>query len=359
MRICTVVGARPQFVKAAAVSPALKAAGIQETLVHTGQHYDANLSSVFFDELGIPSPHINLEVGSGTHARQTGAMMARLESFLDESPSFDAILLYGDTNSTLAGALVAAKVHLPIAHVEAGLRSFNRTMPEEVNRVVTDCLSHWLFAPTQGAVDNLAAEGLSRGTSLVGDVMLDATRMFAARARERFPLAKLSGLAPGSYALATVHRPSNTDFPECLARIFAAFGQLEWPVLLPLHPRTKARMGGIRVPPNVRILEPVSYLTMLTLVEHALCPHRQRRAAEGGLLAQGAVRHPPQRNRMDSNADKRLECVRGIGRRSHRRGSPCRPFRDAAPIRRGAVRRNGVRDHRENPAARQRPGLMP
>ncbi len=271
MRICTVVGARPQFVKAAAVSPALKSAGIQEVLIHTGQHYDAGLSQIFFDELGIPNPDRNLAVGSGSHARQTGAIMERLESFILNSPKFDAVLLYGDTNSTVAGALVAAKLHIPIAHVEAGIRSFNRTMPEEVNRVVTDCLSRWLFAPTPTAVKNLAAEGLSSGTELVGDVMLDATRMFAARARERFPLSQLTEHAPGAFALSTVHRPSNTDVPGCLADIFTAFGQLPWPILLPLHPRTKARMGTVRVPDNVEVMEPVSYLAMLTLIDNARC----------------------------------------------------------------------------------------
>lgn len=271
MRICTVVGARPQFVKAAAVSPALIAAGIQEVLVHTGQHYDAGLSQVFFDELGIPNPAKNLTVGSGSHAKQTGAIMERLEAFIQGEPDFDAVLLYGDTNSTLAGALVAAKLHIPIAHVEAGIRSFNRTMPEEVNRVVADCLSRWLFAPTQTAVDNLAAEGLCSGTELVGDVMLDATRMFSARARERFPLDKLTRHSSGTYALATVHRPSNTDIPGCLESIFAAFGRLSWPILLPMHPRTKNRMGTVRVPDNVEILEPVSYLAMLSLINNARC----------------------------------------------------------------------------------------
>ena len=269
MRICTVVGARPQFVKAAAVSPALKSAGVREVLVHTGQHYDRGLSQVFFDELGVPSPDVNLSVGSASHARQTGQIMERLETFIQQKGPFDAVLLYGDTNSTLAGALVAAKLHIPIAHVEAGIRSFNRTMPEEVNRVVTDCLSQWLFAPTQTAVDNLRAEGLRRGTSLVGDVMLDATRMFVRRARNRFPLSSITRHAPGNYALSTVHRPSNTDTQASLQAIFAAFGCLPWPIILPLHPRTRAKMQGIQVPGNVEIIEPVSYMTMLVLIENA------------------------------------------------------------------------------------------
>ena len=271
MRICTVVGARPQFVKAAAVSPALQSVGIEEILVHTGQHYDASLSQVFFDELGVPKPHTNLSVGSGSHAVQTGSIMERLEAFVREAEPFDAVLLYGDTNSTLAGALVAAKMHIPIAHVEAGIRSFNRTMPEEVNRVVTDCLSKWLFAPTRTAVDNLAAEGLSQGTELVGDVMLDATRMFAAGARQHFPLSQLTPHASRNYALSTIHRPSNTDVEGCLQSIFSAFGRLPWPVILPVHPRTEAKMDDIRVPQNVEIIKPVSYLAMLTLIDNASC----------------------------------------------------------------------------------------
>ena len=271
MRICTVVGARPQFVKAAAVSPALESAEIEEFLVHTGQHYDAGLSQVFFDELGVPTPTVNLSVGSASHARQTGRIMKRLEDYVLGAKPFDAVLLYGDTNSTLAGALVAAKLHLPIAHVEAGIRSFNRTMPEEVNRVVTDCLSTWLLAPTQTAVNNLEAEGLSGGTTLVGDVMLDATRMFAERARERFPLRQLTRHAPREYALSTVHRPSNTDIKAHLHSIFSAFGRLPWPIILPVHPRTKSRMDGIRIPSNVEIIEPVSYLSMLRLIDNAAC----------------------------------------------------------------------------------------
>ncbi|MDE2731945.1 MAG: UDP-N-acetylglucosamine 2-epimerase (non-hydrolyzing) [Bacteroidota bacterium] len=269
MRICTVVGARPQFVKAAAVSPALQSAGIQEVLVHTGQHYDRGLSQVFFDELGVPNPVTNLSVGSASHARQTGQIMERLEAFIQNSTPFDALLLYGDTNSTVAGALVSAKLQIPIAHVEAGLRSFDRTMPEEINRIVTDCLSQWLFAPTQTAVDNLRAEGLRQGTVRVGDVMLDATRMFAKRARKRFPLSSITHHMPRKYALSTVHRPSNTDSPANLQAIFAALGCLPRPVIMPLHPRTRAKMQGIRVPGNVEIIEPISYMTMLVLIENA------------------------------------------------------------------------------------------
>ena len=269
MRICTIVGARPQFIKAAAVSPALKAAGLEEVLVHTGQHYDPSLSQVFFDELGVPAPDVNLGVGSGSHARQTGAIMERLEAYIDSSDLFDLLVVYGDTNSTLAGALVAAKGHIPLAHVEAGFRSHNRRMPEEVNRIVTDCLSKWLFAPTPLAMENLAAEGLTNGAILVGDVMLDATRMFAKRACEHWPLQRITSAPAGGYAVATVHRPANTDVPGNLSSIMSAFGRLPWPVLFPLHPRTRAAMGTMAVPENVASMEPVSYLAMLTLIKNA------------------------------------------------------------------------------------------
>ena len=271
MRICTIVGARPQFVKAAVVSTALKKAGIRESLVHTGQHYDKALSQVFFEELDIPHPQANLDVGSGSHARQTGAIMARLEAFLDAETAYDALLLYGDTNSTLAGALVAAKLHLPIAHVEAGLRSFDRTMPEEVNRVVTDCLAQWLFCPTDTSVRNLHSEGIDRGVVLCGDVMLDATRTYSERAALLRPLPSLTMHARRTYALATVHRAANTDNADRLARIFAGLGQIEGPVLLPLHPRTRTRLGALDVAKNITLLAPVSYLSMLTLTANARC----------------------------------------------------------------------------------------
>ncbi len=269
MRICTVVGARPQFIKAAVVSRALARAGVEEILVHTGQHYDATLSQVFFDEMGIPPPAVNLEVGSGTHAVQTGTLMIRLEQYLQAQPAPDWVVVYGDTNSTLAGALVAAKLHLPLAHVEAGLRSFNRRMPEEINRIVADRLSRLLFCPTQTAVDNLRREGIVEGVHLTGDVMLDATRFFADRAATLRPLDALTTHPPQRYYLATVHRAENTDDPARLAGIFAGLGRLDAPVLVPLHPRTRDRLGDIALPPNVERMEPVSYLAMLTLVQHA------------------------------------------------------------------------------------------
>ena len=269
MQVCTIVGARPQFVKAAVVSRALAAAGLRETLVHTGQHYDPAMSQVFFDELGIPRPAANLDVGSTTHAAQTGTAMIRLEGFLLDRPPPDVVLVYGDTNSTLAGALVAAKMKLPLAHVEAGLRSFNRAMPEEINRIVTDQLADLLFCPTETAVENLRREGRTDGIHQTGDVMLDATRFFAARAAEQAPLPSLIEHPPQGYYLATIHRAENTDHPERLAGIFAGLWRLPAPVVLPLHPRTRERLGSLRVPPNVTLHEPVSYLAMLTLVRHA------------------------------------------------------------------------------------------
>lgn len=271
MRICTVVGARPQFVKAAVVSHALAEAGIAEVLVHTGQHYDEEMSRVFFDELQIPPPAANLEVGSGTHAVQTAGMMIALERFLVATPA-DAVLVYGDTNSTLAAALVAAKANVPLVHVEAGLRSFNRAMPEEVNRIVTDRLSSMLFAPTQTAMEHLAAEGLAEGSHRTGDVMLDATRRFGAVARDRIRLTDvLGGEVPDIYYAATVHRAENTDDRARLDAIFRALGSLKAPVFLPLHPRTAAVLGDWTPPRAVRLLPPLGYLAMLRLIGGARC----------------------------------------------------------------------------------------
>jgi UDP-N-acetylglucosamine 2-epimerase len=271
--IVSIVGARPQFVKAAVVSHALAEAGLSERLVHTGQHYDAAMSDVFFDELDIPAPAVNLDVGSGRHGAQTGAMMERLEAWLigeaEAGRPASGLLVYGDTNSTLAGALVASKLGLPVAHVEAGLRSFDRRMPEEVNRVVTDALSDLLFAPDIASRVHLAAEGILEGVHVVGDVMYDATLRFSDRAEQRRPLASLTHHAPGTYVLATVHRASNTDDPAVLQAILDGLGVVG-PVVLPAHPRTRARIdAGLRVPPSVELLEPQPYLPMLTLIRNA------------------------------------------------------------------------------------------
>ena len=269
MRITTVIGARPQFIKAAVVSRELNKAGVDEVLVHTGQHYDEEMSAVFFDELGIPKPAINLNVGSGSHAMQTGEIIVRLEEFLLDGPKPDYVLVYGDTNSTIAGALVASKLQMPLAHVEAGLRSFNRTMPEEINRVVTDRLSSLLFCPTQTAVDNLRDEGITDGVHLTGDVMLDATLLFADLAERHRPLRSIAPLEENAYYIATIHRAENTDDPDRLKRIFEGLGRVGAPVTVPLHPRTKGVLGGITIPENVHITSPVGYLSMLSLVRYA------------------------------------------------------------------------------------------
>lgn len=267
MKIVTVVGARPQFVKAAPVSQQVRKAHT-EVLLHTGQHYDYLMSEVFFRELGIPAPDYNLGVGSGGHGQQTGEMLARIEEvLLQERPA--GVLVYGDTNSTLAGALAAAKLHIPVAHVEAGLRSFNREMPEEINRVLSDHISDLLFCPTATAAANLAREGIAAGVHQVGDVMYDAVRQGLAAATRQV-LERL-GLAPRGYLLATIHRPSNTDDPAVLAEIVGALGDAGETVVLPAHPRTQKalRAAGVVPAANVRLTEPVSYLDMLALERDA------------------------------------------------------------------------------------------
>lgn len=239
LRLLTVVGARPQFIKAAAVSRAITASDrISERLVHTGQHYDQNMSQIFFDELAIPPPAHHLGIGGGRHGEQTAAMLEKLEAvMLDEKP--DCVLVYGDTNSTLAGALAAAKLHIPVAHVEAGLRSFNRRMPEEINRVVADHVATLLFCPTQAAVDNLRREGITHGVHQVGDVMYDSVLYHEQQAARQSRILQRLDLAPGAYYLATIHRAENTDDPARLHAIFTALGRLPLPVIVPLHPRTR------------------------------------------------------------------------------------------------------------------------
>jgi len=269
MKVLTVVGARPQFIKAAAFSRALRRSH-REVLVHTGQHYDPSMSDIFFEELGLPRPDHHLGVGSGPHGAQTGQMLERLEPIVKrEAP--DRVVIYGDTNSTLAGALVAAKLALPVAHVEAGLRSFVRTMPEEINRIVADRVSTHLFAPTQTAVDNLAREGITAGVTLTGDIMYDALLQHAEIASQRSRILRNLALEPGRYALATVHRAANTDDPARLAAIMAALALLRETVIVPMHPRTKAALMGtdIEVEPPVRIIEPVGYLDMIELQRNA------------------------------------------------------------------------------------------
>ena len=268
LRICTFVGARPQFVKAAVVSRTLHAVGAEEVIIHTGQHYDPAMSQIFFDEMGIEPPRTNLGVGSAPHGTQTARMMIGIEEELAREP-FDWVLVYGDTNSTLAAALVAAKMGIPVAHVEAGLRSYNRQMPEEINRVLTDHVSDRLFCPTSTAVENLRKEGITSGVVLAGDVMLDATIHFAERSARMYPLDKLIDFAPRDFYLATVHRAENTDNPSRFAAIAEAFGQLDRPVVWPVHPRTRPLLDRLELSPNVHLIEPVGYLAMLQLVRNA------------------------------------------------------------------------------------------
>ena len=270
MKIVSIVGARPQFVKAATVSRALaRTASIREVLVHTGQHYDTNMSGVFFDELGIPKPSYNLGIGSAGQGAQTGRMLEAIENVLiEERP--DWVLVYGDTNSTIAGALAAAKLHISVAHVEAGLRSFNRRMPEEVNRVVTDHLSDLLFAPTTTAVKNLAHEGIDAAkVAMVGDVMYDTALHFRERALSQSRIRDLLDLSEGQYVLATIHRAENTDEPARLRAIIGAIAQVskDRRVVLPVHPRTRnaIRNAGLSLPDTLHLIEPVSYLDMVML----------------------------------------------------------------------------------------------
>jgi len=319
MKLIHIVGARPQFIKLAPILKAIERHNqdhpdqhIQEILIHTGQHYDYEMSQVFFDELGLKAPDYHLGVGSGTHGYQTGEMLKRIEEvLLREKP--DLVMVYGDTNSTLAGALAAAKLHIPVAHVEAGLRSFNKKMPEEINRVLTDHLSTFLFCPTETAVENLRREGftniLNAGHLLplnyrpetleprtthhgrrtmhyasrttphgavvanTGDVMYDAVLLYLGLAEEKSQILEQMGLKPKSYALATVHRAENTDQPERLRAIFEGLERVAkegLPVILPLHPRTRKQLNALGIhPKEVQVLDPVSYLDMLVLEKNA------------------------------------------------------------------------------------------
>jgi UDP-GlcNAc3NAcA epimerase len=267
MKIVSIVGARPQFIKAAAVSRVLRQRH-REILVHTGQHYDYEMSGIFFERLDLPNPDLNLQVGSGSHGAQTGAMLKAIEEVvLAERP--DYLLVYGDTNSTLAGALAASKLSVPVAHVEAGLRSFNRRMPEELNRVVADHLSELLLCPSATAVRNLAAEGITRNAHLVGDVMLDVLNWARERLAEKpeETLQRLD-LAKRRYLLATVHRSENTDDLARLSQILDAFNSLDEPVVVPIHPRSRKVIAEARcrIESHVRLIDPVAYLDMVVLV---------------------------------------------------------------------------------------------
>jgi UDP-GlcNAc3NAcA epimerase len=272
LKILTIVGARPQFIKASPVGRALREAGHREVLVHTGQHYDDVMADVFFRELEIPEPHVNLGVGSGSHAFQTGEMLQLLEPILQhERP--DRVLVYGDTNSTLAGALAASKLRLPLAHVEAGMRSYNREMPEEINRVLSDHVSDLLFCATRTSVENLRREGITRGVRLVGDVMYDALQMFLPIARRRSRILEQLGLETRQYALVTVHRAETVDSDLRLTKLLSQIAKLELPIVFPAHPRTRKRMDALGLlkesPASLQIVPPVGYFDMLLLESEA------------------------------------------------------------------------------------------
>ena len=275
MKIVTIIGARPQFIKSAAVSQAIidynqagHSTSVEEVIVHTGQHYDPNMSAIFFDEMHIPKPKYHLDINGLSHGAMTGQMLEAIEKvLLDEKP--DWVMVYGDTNSTLAGALAASKLHIKVAHIEAGLRSFNMKMPEEINRILTDRVSSILFCPTESALDNLEKEGYDQlGISIVknGDVMLDASMMFSAFAKA--PQEKL----PEKFCLATVHRAENTDDPERLKGIFKALAEIgkETAVVIPMHPRTKKYLEkyNIELPSSIVVLNPVGYMEMLYLLKN-------------------------------------------------------------------------------------------
>lgn len=270
MKIATIVGARPQFIKAAGVSRALRRR-FREILIHTGQHYDYEMAGIFFDGLEIPAPDYNLGVGSGSHGEQTGAMLQGIEQVLKaEAP--DKALIFGDTNSTLAGALAASKLHIPVIHVEAGLRSFNRRMPEEINRVVADHLSDLLFCPSQTSVQNLAAEGIRENVHLVGDVMLDVLNWARARTLEKtHEILSRLGVEQKRYLLVTIHRSENTDQVSRLTGIIHALNSIEEKVVFPIHPRTQKVLdrSTLRLDPHVRVINPVGYLEMVTLSSSA------------------------------------------------------------------------------------------
>ena len=295
IRLLTVIGARPQIIKAAAISRAVRtrfADRIEEKILHTGQHYDANMSQVFFDELGIPQPDYNLGVGSGSHGVQTAKMIAGIEEVLMSEP-FDGIILYGDTNSTLAGAIAASKIHVPVFHIEAGLRSFNMTMPEEINRIVCDQLSSICFCPTRTAVDNLKREGFlespakfknGKGRLIVnsGDVMYDNSMYFASLAERKSDILHRIGVESGAFVLTTIHRPNNTDEPARLAAIISSLLMISErdsiDLVFPLHPRTRNLLGKNLQPglydrlmssPRVRIIPPASFFDIIVLEKNA------------------------------------------------------------------------------------------
>lgn len=272
MRVLSVVGARPQFVKAGVLSREFRKRGIDELLVHTGQHYDAKMSDVFFAELELPDPHRHLGVGSGAHGAQTGEMMIRLESVVQDAAP-DCVLVYGDTNSTLAGALVGAKLRVPVVHVEAGLRSFDRRMPEEINRLIADRVADLLLVPSASAAAQLRREGVESGIEVVGDLMIDLALETAERMEAEPPVLRRLGVRPGSYAVATIHRAGNTDDSTIFARLIAGLRQTGLPVVFPVHPRTRPLATTLCVGQSDNIIptQPLSYNEMIALERNARC----------------------------------------------------------------------------------------
>ena len=277
MKILTIVGARPQFIKAATISRAIQRVNhasqtIQEVIVHTGQHYDHNMSDIFFEEMEIPKPAYNLSISEKHHGAMTGKMLEKIETILlSERP--DMVLVYGDTNSTLAGSLAASKLHIPVAHIEAGLRSFNMAMPEEINRILTDRISTWLFCPTQTAVTNLHNEGFSKFNCNIinsGDVMYDATLFYTKKAEKNISI--LDSISHNNFALCTVHRQENTDNPDTLTHLFETFIELNTyiPLVIPLHPRTQEKLSKLTIKglDTLNIIAPIGYFDMLTLLKH-------------------------------------------------------------------------------------------
>lgn len=272
MKILSIVGARPQFIKVGLLSKELRHKH-DEKIVHTGQHYDYNLSKTFFDQLGIPEPHFNLEVGSGSHGKQTGEMLSKLEDlYLAENP--DLVIVFGDTNSTLGGALAASKLHIPIAHVEAGMRNFDRKKPEEINRIVTDHISDYLFAPTENAKQNLANEGLTKNVYVVGDISNDILQVNKEIAEEKSSILTDLGVGSGAYYLLTIHKSKNTDSKRNLAAIISAMADIRVPCLFPAHPRTRNKLreyGLMEILDRsaIRMIDPLSYFDFIKLLNHS------------------------------------------------------------------------------------------
>lgn len=268
-KILSIVGARPQFIKLSALSKKLNEQ-FNEVIVHTGQHYDKNMSEVFFQELDITKPHYNLDIGSGRHGAQTGDMMKKIETVMEKEKP-ELVIIFGDTNSTLAGALVASKMGIKIIHIEAGLRSFNREMPEEINRVVADHVSDYLYAPNDEALNNLCNEGLSDKTIVTGDIMVDSVTENAIKASSKNEILDKLDLRNKNYYLATLHRPYNVDAPENLQLIFREFSKLSGPVVFPIHPRTRKviNKNNIEIPDTVNLIDPVGYIDFICLQQNS------------------------------------------------------------------------------------------